>query len=122
MHQFLKDKLRILTVLTALISVAAYASGLHRYFELACHFRVQYFGDLNVTMWSSNYSKLIADSGLANSRKGFGILATWPMFFPLLSIPLDHCLVSPGIGINACRSGPDIGSDHLPLIVELAFE
>ena len=51
-------------------------------------------GDLNVTMFSPYYAKLMRDSQLTNARKGAGVLPTWPTFFPLLAIPLDHCLVS----------------------------
>jgi endonuclease/exonuclease/phosphatase family metal-dependent hydrolase len=32
---------------------------------------------------------------------------------------LDHCMVHPSIGVRAVRLGPNIQSDHLPLIVDL---
>lgn len=78
-------------------------------------------GDLNVTMWSPYYADLIRDSGLVNARKGFGILPSWPTQIPMLKIPLDHCLVSPAIGVTGIRTGKPVGSDHLPLIVDLAI-
>ena len=78
-------------------------------------------GDLNVTMWSPYYAKLIRDSGLVNTRKGFGVLPTWPTQIPVLKIPLDHCLVSPTITVQRIRTGKTVGSDHLPLIVDLAI-
>lgn len=76
-------------------------------------------GDLNVTMWSAYYSSLIRDSGLRDCRKGFGVVPTWPTNMPFLRIPLDHCLLSRTIGVSSVRAGKNIGSDHLPLIVDL---
>ena len=77
-------------------------------------------GDLNASVWSSNYRKLEASTGLRNTRRGFGILPTWPTFLPFAMIPIDHALVSGGIGVVETRTGARIGSDHLPLIVEIA--
>ena len=74
-------------------------------------------GDLNISMWSPFYAKM----PLHNARQGFGILPTWPNFIPFMMIPIDHCLVSSDIKVVNIKTGPSIGSDHLPLIVELAF-
>jgi endonuclease/exonuclease/phosphatase (EEP) superfamily protein YafD len=40
---------------------------------------------------------------------------------PLLSIPLDHCLVSSALAVNAQRRGLSIESNHYPLFPEVAF-
>ena len=40
---------------------------------------------------------------------------------PPLGIPIDQCLVSRGIQVANVRTGNDVGSDHLPLIVDLAI-
>ncbi|MEN8131905.1 MAG: endonuclease/exonuclease/phosphatase family protein [Pseudomonadota bacterium] len=76
-------------------------------------------GDLNVTLWSVYFSRLLHESGLVNTRQGHGILATWPTYLPLMMIPLDYCLVSPDIMIKNIATLPNIGSDHLPLLVKL---
>lgn len=77
-------------------------------------------GDLNTTMWTASYHNLCEKLGLANAREGFGILASWPAHLPaIMRIPIDHCLISDGFRVRDCRLGPKIGSDHLPLIVDL---
>lgn len=79
-------------------------------------------GDLNTTMWSPYYQQFIRDSGLKNTRSGFGIQPTWPVFFPILWIPIDHCLVSSHFQVISNRIGKDIGSDHYPVIAELELK
>jgi endonuclease/exonuclease/phosphatase (EEP) superfamily protein YafD len=78
-------------------------------------------GDMNITLWSPYYRRFIERTELVNVRKGFGLLPSWPtfLFFKWLMLPLDHCLVSEDIRVVGARTGESIGSDHLPLIVEL---
>ncbi len=78
-------------------------------------------GDLNTTMWSPYYKRFVESAGLVNVREGFGVLPSWPTFLPLMSIPIDQCLVSPGIEVVNVRTGNRVGSDHLPLIVDLVI-
>jgi endonuclease/exonuclease/phosphatase (EEP) superfamily protein YafD len=86
-----------------------------------CSTPIILIGDLNATMWSPYYSRLIRGSGLVSARNGFGVLPTWPADLPILKIPLDHCLVSTDIKVANIRTSRAIGSDHLPLIVDLAI-
>ena len=76
-------------------------------------------GDLNSTPWSPYFKELLRDSGLQNASQGRGLFGSWPAWMPLMRIPLDHCLASPSIRINNMRLGPGIGSDHLPLVVDV---
>lgn len=77
-------------------------------------------GDLNTSMWAQHYEELVDSTGLVDARQGFGILPSWPTRLPFAMIPIDHCLVSEELVVKGIRTGPNIGSDHLPLIVELS--
>lgn len=79
-------------------------------------------GDFNSTPYSPYFKQLTNELNLLDSRKGFGVLATWPTWFPPLKIPIDHCLVSPSIFIKNRAVGEPIGSDHLPIYLEVGFE
>ena len=76
-------------------------------------------GDLNVTPWSSYFSRLLRDADLRDSMKGYGPQLTWPVDLWPARIPLDHCLYSSGVRVIDRRVGPFVGSDHYPIIVDL---
>lgn len=78
-------------------------------------------GDLNVTPWSPHWDDLLKQSNMQDSRQGFGLQPSWPAGNPLLRIPIDHVLVSDQINVINRRIGPRIGSDHLPVIVDLGI-
>lgn len=76
-------------------------------------------GDFNATPWLPIFADTLTFSGLKDSRLGFGTQGTWPARYAPCLIPLDHCLVSPKIGVSTFQTLPGIGSDHLPVLVEL---
>jgi endonuclease/exonuclease/phosphatase (EEP) superfamily protein YafD len=78
-------------------------------------------GDLNITPWSPYFRDLLDQSGLRQSRRGFGLQPTWPTTMPALYIPIDHILVSQEIKIHKHRLGPRLGSDHRPVIVDFSI-
>jgi len=78
-------------------------------------------GDLNVTPWSPFFYDLLAEAGLLDSRRGFGLQPSWPTSFAPLRIPIDHCLATPDVTIHDRWIGPQVGSDHFPVVVEFSL-
>ena len=78
-------------------------------------------GDYNATPWSRPFWRFVDRSGLCDSRAGFGVQASFPAMSAVLRIPIDHVLVSCSIGVRDRRIGRDVGSDHLPVIVDLVL-
>jgi endonuclease/exonuclease/phosphatase (EEP) superfamily protein YafD len=78
-------------------------------------------GDLNCTSWSPHFQTLLREGRLSDSRRGFGVQPTWPAQRWWLRIPIDHCLVSRECSVYRHRVGPDLGSDHLPIVVDLTI-
>ena len=78
-------------------------------------------GDLNITSWSPFFRDWLTAGDLRDSRRGFGIQPTWPANRPLFRIPIDHALVSPGVVVHQHRVGPEIGSDHLPVLMDFSL-
>ncbi len=79
-------------------------------------------GDLNTSPWSTHFMRLLRDSGLKNSMKHFGFQPSWPSHSRFLRIPIDHMLHSPEILIYRRAIGGDVGSDHLPVIVDFTVK
>ncbi|HEX7476742.1 MAG TPA: endonuclease/exonuclease/phosphatase family protein [Polyangiales bacterium] len=79
-------------------------------------------GDMNATPWSFHYRQLIERTGLLNAQLGFGLHPTWlPLRDHWLGVPIDHCLHSPQLAITSFAQGPNLGSDHRPLLVQLGW-
>lgn len=77
-------------------------------------------GDLNLTPFSPHFDALLAATGLRDARRRHGLHFTWPAAWAPLWIPIDHCLAGGGIGVQAVRRGPDLGSDHYPLEIDVS--
>ncbi len=76
-------------------------------------------GDLNTSPWSYHFISLLEEAGLYSAARGYGVLPTWPaQLFPI-GIPIDHCLHSEEIKVVDFRLGEQVGSDHLPIVVDL---
>lgn len=77
-------------------------------------------GDLNATRWSHAMGTLWKQ-GLRDTAEGHGFSATWNRENPLMAIPIDHILVRGFSGTRSRRTGPATGSDHRPVIADLAW-
>ena len=79
-------------------------------------------GDFNLTPWSEYFTSALEESGLRDAALGFGLGRTWPAQFAPLGIRIDHCLVSRHWNSARVETGPWLGSDHLPVIADLALK
>ncbi|MFP5331066.1 MAG: endonuclease/exonuclease/phosphatase family protein [Acidimicrobiia bacterium] len=78
-------------------------------------------GDLNATQWSHAWRNFVRATGFLDSTRGFGLQPSFPMDGnPLIRVQIDHLLHSPELVTLDRRLGPRLGSDHAPLLVELA--
>ncbi|MCU0794029.1 MAG: endonuclease/exonuclease/phosphatase family protein [Opitutaceae bacterium] len=77
-------------------------------------------GDFNATPWCPPLRRLLAAGGLRPAALGHAALpVTWPVPIPFLRVPLDHALLNPALVCTSYRVGPDIGSDHYPVLLEI---
>jgi endonuclease/exonuclease/phosphatase (EEP) superfamily protein YafD len=76
-------------------------------------------GDFNSTDGSPFFARFLERSGLRDSRLGFGRQGSWPTWSPY-RIAIDHAFLSPDLAVASRRLGPSIGSDHLPVLLEVA--
>lgn len=83
--------------------------------------RVLVVGDFNLSSFSKHFT-VLEEAGLRDTRKGFGLLPTWPANFYLLSTTIDHALISDKLKVLNRSVGPNIGSDHLPILMELGLD
>jgi endonuclease/exonuclease/phosphatase (EEP) superfamily protein YafD len=77
-------------------------------------------GDLNSTPWSVAFRDVVSRSGLRDSALGLGVHGTWNAH-TWIRIPIDHALIPPKAVVVRRAVGPDVGSDHFPLEITIAF-
>ena len=79
-------------------------------------------GDLNLTPWAPTFAALLEAGNLRDASIVRGLTATWPTRHAAVGLLIDHVLVNPKVTVLGSRIGPDIGSDHLPVLADLAFQ
>jgi endonuclease/exonuclease/phosphatase (EEP) superfamily protein YafD len=81
-------------------------------------------GDFNSTPFSPYFRKLLKDGKLCDSENGKGIQPSWNALFKVVPplVPIDHCLTSGQFAVLERYLGPNVGSDHLPVIVKLHLQ
>ena len=73
-------------------------------------------GDFNTTPWGHAYE------GVPGTRAGDPRFdGTFPAFAGVFGLPIDHIRFGGGLVLTDYRSGPDVGSDHLPLFAAFAL-
>ena len=79
-------------------------------------------GDLNITRWSPWFEVLTGAGGLRDGQEGFGLQTTWPSRMGRwFGIAIDHTLVSSSIRVVNRTVGPNLGSDHYPVVTTVEF-
>jgi endonuclease/exonuclease/phosphatase (EEP) superfamily protein YafD len=77
-------------------------------------------GDLNTTPWSHGWRLLTHESGLRATAATRASWPTWMVRTPF-AIPIDHALVTEPLVIAGREVGVDVGSDHRPQLIEVAW-
>jgi len=76
-------------------------------------------GDFNATPWSWALTRFALKTGMLRGRT---LGATWPVAPPLFpQFLIDHVMARGGIRIVDVKSGPEVGSDHLPTIAGISL-
>jgi endonuclease/exonuclease/phosphatase family metal-dependent hydrolase len=78
-------------------------------------------GDFNMPADSTIYREVWGRYLNAFSEKGtgYGRTAFESIRGIKVSARVDHILAGNGLGIRTCETGPDVGSDHIPLIADI---
>ncbi|MGB6221660.1 endonuclease/exonuclease/phosphatase family protein [Haloferula sp.] len=95
-----------------------YLAELHR-LSAAIKGHAVILGDLNATRWSYQMKPILGN--YEDTQQGHGYSATWMRSNWLVTIPIDHILAKGFKGTLSRQSGPDLGSDHRPIVAELAW-
>lgn len=80
-------------------------------------------GDFNAAWWSARVKTILALGGLSLAGRGG---PTWlhrrlpAALRPLTGLPIDHVMAKGGVITLDLRRGPDVGSDHLPMVFDFA--
>ena len=78
-------------------------------------------GDLNTSAFSPRFARLVRRSGLDCASPLSCSVPSWPAQLPLLLTPIDHVLAGGALVITERMRGPATGSDHYPVIAEVAW-
>ena len=82
--------------------------------------RVVICGDFNTPPWTGPLRRFATDAHLRDlygSRAWAGY--SWPTWGSFLRVPLDNCFVGNGVAVTDHHDGPNVGSDHRPLVIDV---
>ncbi|XXX72113.1 endonuclease/exonuclease/phosphatase family protein [Sorangium sp. So ce134] len=101
------------------IALRAWESELARQWADDAPYPAVIVGDLNMPVDSAIYRRFWAGFENAFSRAGLGFGATKRTRW--FGIRIDHVLAGPGWTTERAWIGPDLGSDHLPILADLRW-
>ena len=79
-------------------------------------------GDFNATPYSGYYRRFIWGARLDNAMHGFGLWRSWKADSWFLRFTIDHVLYRGRLKVLSFEVLPDVGSDHLPYLVDFELE
>lgn len=77
-------------------------------------------GDFNDVAWSRSSQHFREVGGYLDPRVGRGVMASFDTASRLMRFPIDQGLVTEGVTVRAYEMGPDVGSDHFPVVMSLS--
>lgn len=78
-------------------------------------------GDFNATVYSHDLRAFVDGADLRDTRRGRGRQPTWMPALGPMGLDLDHAFLTGGVRTRARRVGVPVGSDHLPVVVDLVI-
>ena len=82
--------------------------------------RVVVCGDFNTPPWSGPLRAFASDARLHDLYGGRAWAGySWPTWGSFLRVPLDNCFMSSRLVAAGYHDGPNVGSDHRPLVADI---
>ncbi len=79
-------------------------------------------GDFNDAAWSDSTHMFKRVGEFLDPRVGRGMFASFDARSRLLRVPIDQFFITKEVAIQKFRRGPDIGSDHFPMIATISTD
>jgi len=79
-------------------------------------------GDFNDAAWSDTSRRFKRVGGYVDPRVGRGLIASFDAQSRLVRVPIDQFYATPDIAVASFARGPNIGSDHFPLIARIDLD